>query len=171
VNPNQILMAVRKILDQKELISENATVNYRDAFSQIRDQMERCGSAGDWMALYRKLVYWELELDETDHPLKELLVAQKREANHAFGKFIRRNYERWMIDPADRPLISPALFERFLFPMLNNGEKLFFILIDNFRLDQWLAVKDVISEYFSCHEELYCSILPTATPYARNATF
>ncbi len=171
VNPNQVLLTVRKILDQKELINDTATISYREAFTRISQEMERCSSTGDWMALYRQLVYWELELDQTGHPLKELLEVQKREANNAFGRFIRRNYEQWMISPGDRPLISPELFGKILFPLLDKGEKVFFILIDNFRLDQWLAVKEIVTGLYTSQDELYCSILPTATPYARNAIF
>jgi DNA-binding response OmpR family regulator len=171
VNPNQVLMTIKKILDKKELISAATTVNYRDEFAHLSQETERCRSAGDWMALYKKLVYWEMELGETQNTMKEMLAMQKGEANKAFAKFIRRNYEKWMTGNSTAPLMSPALFERHLFPMLNKGEKIFFILIDNFRLDQWQAVKDVVSELFLCDDNLYFSILPTATPYARNALF
>ncbi len=171
VNPNQVLLTIRKILDQKELITGAATDSYRNAFRQISDEMERCATAADWMDLYRRLVHWELELDQASHPLSELLETQKRDANNAFGRFIRRNYEKWIINPGDHPLISPDLFRRVLFPMLGRGEKLFFILIDNFRLDQWLAVKEIVNSHYTSRDELYCSILPTATPYARNAIF
>ena len=171
VNPNQVLLTVKKILDQKELVAERAAVSYREAFARIAEEMDRCSTAGDWMALYRKLVYWELELERTAHPLIEMLEQQKSVANRLFGRFIKSNYEEWMVLPAERPLISPELFEKILFPLLEGGEKLFFILIDNFRLDQWLTVKEIVSAQFDSHEELYYSILPTATPYARNAIF
>ncbi len=171
VNPNQVLLSIKKILDKKELIAERAAVSYREAFAWIAEEMDRCSTAGDWMALYRQLVYWELELERTAHPLIEMLEQQKSEANKVFGRFIKRNYEEWMVVPTARPLISPELFEKTLFPLLERGEKLFFILIDNFRLDQWLTVKDIVSKQFDSHEELYFSILPTATPYARNAIF
>ncbi|MBK5195880.1 MAG: PglZ domain-containing protein, partial [Proteiniphilum sp.] len=171
VNPNQVLMTIKKILDKKELISEATTVNYRDEFTHLSQETDNCRSADDWMALYKKLIYWELELGETQNPMKEILAMQKEEANNAFAKFIRRNYENWMTGSTAPPVMSPTLFERYLFPMLNKGDKIFFILIDNFRLDQWQAVKDVVSEEFLCDDELYLSILPTATPYARNAVF
>ncbi len=171
VNPNQVLLTVKKILDQKELIAERATVSYREAFARITEEMHRCTTAGHWMALYRQLVYWELELGRTANPLTEMLEQQKSEANRLFGRFIKSNYEEWMVLPAERPLISPELFEKILFPLLEGGEKLFFILIDNFRLDQWLTVKEIVSAQFDSLEELYYSILPTATPYARNAIF
>jgi len=171
VNPNQVLLTIKKLLDKKQLIAEATSVNYRDEFSQLTGEMERCRSAGDWKNLYKKLVYWELELDQTQSLMKEMLVMQKAEANMAFARFIRGNYENWMIHRDGRPLMSPDLFEQFVAPSLKKGEKLFFILIDNFRFDQWQVIKDIVSESFTCSEELYFSILPTATPYARNSLF
>ena len=171
VNPHQVLMTIKKILDKKTLIAETTTDKYRNEFNQLSQEMNSCLTADDWTALYRKLVHWELELDQTQAPMIEMLAGQKSEANIAFAKFIRKNYEGWMIATATAPLMSPALFEKHLFPMLARGEKIFFILIDNFRLDQWLAVKELVSECFFCEDELYFSILPTATPYARNALF
>jgi len=171
VNPNQVLLTIKKLLDKKQLIAEATTVNYRDEFNQLKEEMERCHTAGDWKSLYKKLVYWELELDQTQSMMKEMLVRQKAEANKAFARFIRGNYENWMIHCDGRPVMSPDLFERYVAPALNKEEKLFFILIDNFRFDQWQVIKDIVSERFTCNEELYFSILPTATPYARNSLF
>lgn len=171
VNPNQVLLTIKKILDKKELISEATTVNYREVFDQLSVEIAGCRSADDWVDVYKKLVYWELELDPLQNPLQELLASQKAEANNAFAKFIRQNYQKWMINDTDRPLMSPVLFEKFVFPILRKEEKLFFILIDNFRFDQWQVVKDMVSEYFICSENIYFSILPTATPYARNSIF
>ena len=102
--------------------------------------------------------------------MDDLLRMQKVEANAAFAKFVKKNYERW-ITTDDHPMMSHELFKKRVFPMLDNGEKLFFILIDNFRLDQWRVIQPLISNYFTAEEELYCSILPTATQYARNAIF
>ena len=100
-----------------------------------------------------------------------MLRMQKEEANKAFGKFVKKNYVNWIQNPAERPLMSPDLFKKKVFPLLDNDEKVFFILIDNFRLDQWRVVKDLLAEYFTFDEELYYSILPTATQYARNSIF
>ena len=171
VNPNQILLTIKKILDQKELIVDSITVSYREEFARLNEEMSNCLTANDWMKLYSELVHWELELNQTNHPLKELIDTQKKEANQAFGRFISRSYEHWMFSQDDRPILSHELFEKTLMPMLNRDEKLFFIVIDNFRLDQWLSVKDIVTEHFSSEEGLYCSILPSATPYARNAIF
>ncbi|MBK5196247.1 MAG: response regulator, partial [Proteiniphilum sp.] len=105
VNPNQVLMTIKKIPDKKELISEATTVNYRDEFTHLSQETDICRSADDWMALYKKLIYWELELGETQNPMKEILAMQKEEANNAFAKFIRRNYENWMTGSTAPPVM------------------------------------------------------------------
>lgn len=171
VHPSQVLLTIKKILDKKALISEAATIDYRQVFNQLSEEINNCRFADDWTTLYPKLVYWELELEQTDHPMKELPALQKAEANSAFARFIRKNYPQWMRQEADPPPMSPTLFEKMVFPVIERGEKLFFILIDNFRLDQWYAVKSLFADLFICDEELYFSILPTATPYARNSIF
>lgn len=171
VNPNQVLMSIKKILEQDERMAEVVTQEYRDLFNPLIVEIGDCRTADDWISVYKKLVNWELKLEQTQNPMREMLTAQKAEANRLFAKFIRKNYEKWIIEGGDRPVMSPDLFGRFVFPSLDKGEKLFFILIDNFRLDQWKEVKDVVGELFTCREDIYFSILPTATPYARNALF
>jgi hypothetical protein len=171
VNPNQALMSIKRILEQDERMAETVTQEYRDLFNPIVAEIENCRTADDWIAVYKKLVSWELKLEQAQSPMHEILAAQKAEANHLFSKFIRKNYERWITGGAGRPVMSPDLFERFVFPVIDRGEKLFFILIDNFRFDQWQAVKDIAGELLNYREEIYFSILPTATPYARNALF
>lgn len=168
VNPNQILLTIKKILDKKDILSETASVNYREEFNRISTEILHCRTAQDWIELYRKLVYWETELGESG-TMKEVLDMQKSDANNQFGKFIKQQYEN-LITNGD-VVTSPALFSKYVFPALNNGEKLFFILVDNFRLDQWESIKDLVSEYFTYKDDAYFSILPTATQYARNAIF
>ncbi len=171
VNPNQILLTIKKNLDKKEIISEENTVNYREEFNRLSAEINSCSSIEDWQEVYKKLVYWEVELAQTQNPMQEMLAMQKTEATNEFGKFIKRNYENWLQEPNSRPLISPDLFKTQVFPALDKGEKLFFILIDNFRFDQWQVIKDLVSEYFTYTEDTYLSILPTATQYARNSIF
>jgi DNA-binding response OmpR family regulator len=173
VNPNQILLSIKKNLHKNQLITETTTSGYQQEFMKISAQINDSFSMQDWEDVYKKLVYWELELAENQTSMIDLLRMQKNEANHLFGKFIRKNYENWMINPdtPNRPLMSPDIFKKQLFPLLDNGERVFFIVIDNFRLDQWREVKDILSEFFTFQEDLYCSILPTATQYARNAIF
>ena len=174
VNPGQILLSIKKNLHSDELVSQQATIDYRQEFSQIGGRINECHTIEDWYDLYGKLVFWELELSSTDTSMDELLLMQKTEANSAFNKFVRRNYMQWIedLDNQDRrPLMSPDIFKRRIFPLLDKGEKVFFIVIDNFRLDQWRTVKPLLSDMFTFDEELYTSILPTATQYARNSIF
>lgn len=170
VNPNQILLSIKKNLYRNEIISENTTSNYQQEFNRISMLINDSSSWEDWYEIYKKLVFWELELEQTDTGMADMLAMQKSEANSAFVKYIKKNYEKW-VTTDEHPLLSYELFKNKVFPLLDNGEKVFLILIDNFRLDQWRVVKPLLSDYFTFEEELYFSILPTATQYARNAIF
>lgn len=170
VNPNQILMSLKKNLHSNVLISQKATLDYQQEFRRITEQINGSYEIGDWFDLYKKLVFWEMELAQTETNMDELLLMQKNEANSAFCKFVKKNYEKW-VTTDNHPLMSHEIFKKKVFPLLDEGEKVFFVLIDNFRLDQWRIVKPLLSEYFNVDEDLYCSILPTATQYARNAIF
>ena len=172
VNPSQILLSIKKNLHSDELVTRTTATGYRQQFTELSMQIGDCRDIDDWQRLYRRLVYWELELAASpDSGMEEMLMMQKKEANAAFNKFVRKNYESWVADDKERPLMSPDIFRDCLFPMLDKGEKVFFILIDNFRLDQWTTVKPLLSDLFNFDEQLYTSILPTATQYARNAIF
>lgn len=170
VNPNQILLSIKKNLHSDQLVSVQATSDYRQEFNNITSLIASADSIDDWYELYGKLVFWELELAAADTNMDELLNMQKIEANTTFNKFIKKNYEKW-ITGDNHPVMSHDIFKTKVFPLLDNGEKVFFILIDNFRLDQWRTVKPLLSDYFTFEEDLYCSILPTSTQYARNAIF
>lgn len=172
VNPMQILLSIKKNLHSDELVSEKASSAYQKEFSNIAQQINTASGLTDWMDLYRKLVFWELELSSAETRMDEMLEMQKLEANQEFCKMVKRSYEKWITaEPSDRPLMSPDIFRRRIFPMLDNGDKVFFILIDNFRLDQWAAIKPALSDIFNWTEEVYTAILPTATQYARNSIF
>lgn len=172
VNPSQILLTLKKNIHRKEIQSEHATSTYRSEFGRIGMQINDSLSYADWVEVYRKLVYWELELAETDSGMDEMLRMQKTEANNTFNKFVKRNYMDWFKQAEGRPLMSPDLFKTKVFPLIDAGEKVFFVLIDNFRWDQWKIVSEILNEYYTIAEEgMYCSILPTATQYARNAIF
>ncbi len=173
VNPMQILLSIKKNLQASELVREQATTDYQQAFQQLGLKINSAHDIDDWYSLYRELVFWELELANAQSTgMDSLLKLQRAEANREFSKFIKRNYESWMESDNDRPLMSNDLMKSKVFPLLDNGEKVFLVVIDNFRLDQWRIVKPMLAEYFTFDEEsLYCSILPTATQYARNAIF
>ncbi len=170
VNPNQILLSIKKHLHSDELVSQRTTTDYRQEFNNISMHINDCNTIEDWQDLYGKLVFWELELAATDTNMDEMLAMQKHEANLAFAKWVKRNYEDWM-DSDTRPMMSPDIFKKRIFPLLDNGDKVFFVVIDNFRLDQWRTIKPLLSDLFTFDEELYTSILPTATQYARNSIF
>ncbi len=172
VNPSQILLTLKKNIHRKEIQTEHTTSTYRSEFGRIGMQINDSLTYDDWVEVYKKLVYWELELAETDSGMDEMLRMQKTEANSTFNKFIRRNYQDWFQSTDKRPLMSQDLFKNKVFPLIDEGEKLFFVLIDNFRFDQWKIIREMLNEYYTFTEEdLYCSILPTATQYARNAIF
>ena len=171
VNPNQILLSIKKNVHKNQIINKTVTTDYQKEFFRIGTQINESFTTDDWKEVYKKLVYWELELEESQTKMAELLQMQKTDANHLFSKFVRRNYEDWIAYPEKRPLMSPDIFKTKLFPLLDQGEKVFFILIDNFRLDQWREIKNMLADLFTLQEDLYLSILPTATQYARNSIF
>ncbi len=174
LNPNQILLSVKKILDNKRLVSEKTTQNYRQDFRNLMMEMNERMDHEEWIEIYKKLIFWELEIEGTESKdMEEIFENQKAEANINFTKFISENYEDWLNDPnIDRPILSPHLLRKKVFPLLKNPEPVFFILIDNLRYDQWRILEPLIQEYFQVLEEsAYFSILPTTTAYARNSIF
>ena len=171
VNPNQILLTLKKNIHAKELVQEVAQTGYRQDFARIGMQLSENLSAEDWKELYKKLVFWEMELATTDSNMTDMLQMQKEEANLTFAKFVRKNYEEWITNPDSRPLMSPDIFKRCVFPRLSAGRKVLLLVLDNCRFDQWRMLSAELSEDFDIEENLYYSILPTATQYARNAIF
>ncbi len=171
VNPNQILLTLKKNIHQKQIVTEVTQTTYQRNFQNIAMQISDCRTLNDWIDVYRRLVHWELELSGTDSSMTEMLHMQKEEANLGFAKYIRNNYLEWMKPGAERPLMSPDIFKKKVFPELDAGNKVFLIVIDNFRYDQWRVLAQEIGDMFDINEDIYTSILPTATQYARNAIF
>jgi CheY-like chemotaxis protein len=174
VNPKQILLSLKKNVEKKRLITQQTTLAYQMEFSQIGSRLNDRLNADEWADIYRKLVFWELELSTSDDSaMDEILTMQKNEANVAFFRFIRDNYLKWLGKPmGERPLLSTDIFKHKVFPLLASGKKVFVLIIDNMRYDQWRVLSRVTNQYFHTEEELlYFSILPTATMYARNAMF
>ncbi len=174
VKPNQVLLAIKKILDQRRLITEKTTTDYRQEFGRITNMISSASSYQDWTELYRKIIFWESELEKSSDPgMAEILKLQENEANVLFSKFIINNYVSWL-QPGntDKPLQSHDLFSKKIFPIVDKQRPLFFILIDNLRYDQWKTISAELSGlYRIIEEDLYYSILPTATQYSRNAIF
>ncbi len=172
VNPSQILLTLKKNIHKKQIVTEVTQTGYQQNFQNISMQIADCRTLDEWKSIYKRLVHWELELSGTDSSMTEMLQMQKEEANNGFAKYIRNNYMSW-VSPGmtERPLMSPDIFKRKIFPLLNAGEKVFLIVIDNFRYDQWRILAQEIGDMFDMEEDMYTSILPTATQYARNAIF
>ena len=172
VNPSQILLALKENIHKKQIVTEVTQTGYRKEFQDIAMRIMDCNTLDDWKDIYRRLVRWELELSSADSDMTEMLQMQKEEANNSFAKFVRKNYLSWVAPgTTQRPLMSPDIFKKCVFPAVNNGEKVFLIVIDNFRYDQWRTLAQDIGEMFDVNEDMYMSILPTATQYARNAIF
>jgi hypothetical protein len=174
INPSQILLSVKKILDNKRLVMEKTSLSYQQEFQKISMSFTDSLSHEEWADIYKKLIYWELQMDDADNQsMGEVLNMQKVEANVNFCRFIKRNYESWLNDPkADKPLMSHQIMKRKVFPELKEGQPTFVIVIDNLRFDQWKVIEPIVAEYLTIdHEETYYSILPTTTAYARNAIF
>ncbi len=194
VNPNQILLTLKKNIHGKEIVTEVTQIGYQQSFQDIATQIGNCKTWKDWTEVYKRLVHWELELSGTDSSMTEMLQMQKEEGNNGFAKYIKANYMSWVApqnvsqnissrlkdnhakqiengNTDDRPLMSPDIFKKKIFPLRDKGEKVFLIVIDNFRFDQWRMLSQEIGDMFDIDEQMYMSILPTATQYARNAIF
>ena len=174
VNPKQILLTLKKNIDQKRLVTQKTTSSYQIQFGQIGMQINDRLNFDEWKDIYKKLVHWEIELSQSDDStMDEVLAMQKDDANKAFFKFVKDNYVDWFTQDLDeRPMLSPDIFKHRVFPHLDDGKKTLVLVIDNLRFDQWRTLSPVFNQYFRTDkEELYCGILPAATMYARNAMF
>ncbi|HOZ51348.1 MAG TPA: PglZ domain-containing protein [Chitinophagaceae bacterium] len=174
VNPNQILLTLKKIIDSKTLVSEKTTQSYQQEFRNLFLALNSNPNYNEWCDLYKKLVYWELEMQKSDSPeMLEIFTSQKEEANNEFCKFVDKNYTKW-VKPGNKeaPIMSHTLMETHVFPHVEKGKPLFFVLIDNLRWDQWKTIQNKFADFFRItDEDLFCAILPTSTQYSRNAIF
>jgi CheY-like chemotaxis protein len=173
VNPNQILLSIKKLLDNKKLVSNKVTMQYQQDFANLSMRVNENLDANEWIDVYKKLVFWEMELGKSEADgMRLVLESQKTEANSNFAKFVERNYINWIKDRNKAPVMSHSLLQNKVFPLLDDSVPVYFILIDNLRYDQWKALQPAINDIFRIQEDTaYYGILPTATNYARNAIF
>ncbi len=174
VNPNQVLLSLKKIIDNRRLVAERTTTAYQQQFRNLFMALNSSPDHNEWMDIYKKLVYWELEMEKSDSPeMQEVLQSQKSEANTEFFKFVSKNYAKWVNPKSDDgPIMSHTLFQFKVLPHVEKGTSTFFVLLDNLRFDQWKAIQPIFSESFRILEEdTFYSILPTATQYSRNSIF
>jgi DNA-binding response OmpR family regulator len=174
VHPKQIILAVKKNVENRNLITQKTTSKYQNEFNAISLNISNASNFDDWTEIYKNLVYWELELNKTSENLMdEVLFKQKEEANFEFAKFIKTNYAKWFeTDNEDKPNMPFDFFRKRIIPLTDKKEQLFVIVIDNLRFDQWKVLEPVINKYMITEkEEIWYSLLPTSTQFARNAFF
>ena len=174
VNPNQVLLSIKKNVHREQLVTEQTSADYRSEFGRLAASLQMAEDFADWCSLYRRLTAWEIELEgSTDRGIKEILASQKNEANLEFSKFVRRNYYNWINRRDERtPVMSHTLMRSKVFPVADGRRKTTLLLIDNFRYDQWRAISSLLRGHYEVAvDDFYCAILPTATQYARNAIF
>ncbi len=173
VNPNQIILSIKKNVENKRIVSEKTSSDYQAEFSKIAGKISQTYTSEEWKNIYKELVRWELKLDASqENMMDEILKQQKDGANNEFVKFIKKNYQSWFKEDAERPKMPHDFFRQKVFPLTDSGEKVFVIVIDNLRFDQWKTIQPAISEYIKTEkEELWYTLLPTTTQYARNAFF
>ena len=174
VNPNQILLAIKKNLDHKRLVSEKTTSDYMQEFRNIGMTLNEKLDFNQWAEVYKKITHWDIELEKSkDAGMIDVLKSQITEANASFSKYVEQNYVKWLHSSLpSRPVMSHTLVREKIFPLLNLEGPIFFIVIDNLRYDQWKVLQPIFDEYYrTVEDEMYYAILPTATQYARNAMF
>lgn len=172
VNPSQILLVCKKFLEGKKIQSEQVSRDYTMEFSSISRMLLNPMDYTEWIELYLKMTNWDMELDK--HPelgLQKMLADQRRESNSEFSKYVEKNYQSWINRKENKPTLSTEIVEKYVIPALDAKKSVFLFVVDCMRLDQWLLMEEYLRELYSISKEYYFSILPTATPYSRNAIF
>lgn len=174
VNPAQIIMACKKFLDKGRISEAKFTQDYFAGFNEISRSLNESMEWDEWVELYKKLTDWSIELDRlSESGLKQTLFDQWREANASFSKYVERDYKNWLVNSFEEadPVLSPHILDKYVLPLLKANEKVFLIVVDCMRLDQWRVMAEELSHFYSIDTNYYCSILPTSTQYARNSLF
>lgn len=171
VNPNQILLTTKRILERSRLQNEKSAQTYLKQFGEISSRIHPNTGWQEWIEIFKELSKWKIDLETGDENLVHVLEDQIQEANKEFGKFIENEYQSWLTSKDGSPVLSPSIIEKYVQPHLEKGEKTMFFIIDCMRYDQWLTFEAVLSKYYNIETDFYYSILPTATPYSRNAIF
>jgi CheY-like chemotaxis protein len=172
VNPNQILLTTKRILQQKRIRSEKFAQKYLRSFNKISDQIHPETTWKEWFQIYRQLTRWDIDLESGEESLRQVLQDQYKEASRVFGRYVEREYQSWLsMETPDRPALSVDVMKEYVLPHLGNDQSTFFFVIDCMRYDQWMLFESMLTDFYTIDTDLYCSILPTATPYSRNAIF
>jgi len=172
VNPNQIYLTIKKLMEQSRLQNEKSAQNYLRSFNEISSQISKHTDWKEWIEIYKKLTHWSLDLQNGDEALLQILDDQFQQANQDFGKFIENNYTDWLkSETPERPALSTDIINEYVVPHVDNGQTTLFLLLDCMRYDQWLLFEPFLNGLYHIDTDYYYSILPTATPYSRNAIF
>lgn len=172
VNPNQILLTIKRILDRSRIRDEKSAQSYLQSFNEISMQINDQPDWEGWMEIYRKLTNWDIELERSDEGLRQVLEDQFQQANLEFGRFLEKEYKHWLTDSyPERPVLSHEVIPHYVKPHLDEGKTTMFFLIDCMRYDQWLVFQSMLNRFYHIEMDYHYSILPTATPYSRNAIF
>lgn len=172
VNPSQLLLVCKKFLESKRITGDTVSRNYIQEFNEITTTLSSELTYEDWVGVHTKMTNWEIELDL--HPelgLKQTITEQRRDCNVGFSKFVEKNYLGWVNYKTDKPVLSNEVIEKYVIPELSENSSVFFFVVDCMRLDQWLVMEKFLNNYYRMSKQYYYSILPTATPYSRNAIF
>lgn len=171
VNPHQILSTLKRLLEARKIIGDRLGRDYVQEFQAIRRMRSEGPDWRSWATIWQTFATWDLELEKyPDTGLRSTQEGEKKEANIEFARYVESSYGRWL-QGAEHPILSSELFKTYAAPLLKSGEKVYFVVMDCMRLDQWLALEPFLRDYYETELDLYYSILPTATPYARNAIF
>lgn len=172
VNPNQIVLTTKRILERHRIRNEKFAQSYLRNFNEISEHIHEEASWDEWVDIYKQLTRWDIDLESGDESLRQVLSDQYQEANKMFGRFISQNYKSWLTKSTpERPALSIDIFSEYVLPHVKNGQTTLFLVIDCMRYDQWLVFQNLLNEDYSIDTDFYYSILPTATPYSRNAIF
>ena len=168
----QIVSTLKRILDQPQIVVNQIPSRYTTDFNAIRAMKDSSPSWQDWVNIYVKLLQWDMVSEKlADGGLEETHLAQKKECNAEFSDFVATHYPDWVAGSSDAPPLSVNVLDRHVIPQLQSGKSVYFIVVDCFRLDHWLAVESLLYPYFSIERQYNFSILPSATMYSRNALF
>ena len=173
VNPSQVLSVLKGIIDKRKISEDQLSRRWAEGFAELSRLIDEDLDAGGWQNLHNRICAWELELDGWgDVELREMLRQVRLEADRRFARWIEKIYPLWIESPPEsRPLLSMSVVDKWLLPLLNDKKPVLFLVIDCLRLDQWLVLEPLLAEHFEIERKHYFSILPSATPYSRNAIF
>jgi len=172
VNPNQIVLTTKRILERHRIRNEKFAQSYLRNFNKLSERIHEEASWDEWIKIYKQLTRWDIDLESGEESLRQVLSDQHQEANKMFGRFISRNYKGWLNKSTpERPALSIDIVNEYVMPHIKNGQTTLFFVIDCMRYDQWLLFQELLNDDFSIDTDFYYSILPTATPYSRNAIF